>query len=203
MSKRKGRPRKQAEARLQPNYPDARKEADAISVAIEARSRMFGLPLSQTPKSISTSFLGRLRATEQLSERQYEAAKQYQDLMHQVARFHMLRGFPNAGDLDRGGGYDDSDGTEEDYVAKFRSTMSLEERCRIALNEANHSDDRTGSAVQFVVLQDYEQPHLVGALRIGLNALARVFGIPVMRTRVDNPPVYLDKTTIPTPMENS
>lgn len=190
---RRGRPRKTAERRLQPNYSDARQEAEAISVALEARSRMFGLPLSQTPKNVLSSFLGRLRAREEISERQYEAAKKYQDLMRQVSALHMLRGFPEAGNLDRGGGYDGSDGTEEDYVARFKATMVLEERCRRALAEANHSDSRTATAIQFVVLHDYDQPHLVGAIRIGLNALARIFGIPVTGQRVDNPPVLPEK----------
>lgn len=145
----------------------------------EARQRVFGVTRAQAEAMPVTSFLGALVAAGEISQRQLEAAHAYLGVCRDYDRLHpSVRGYPESGNLDRGGGYDASE-VGEDYLRRFRKVTGLWNRCERALRDTFSQDVRAYTVTQNVVLQGYHMPSHVDALRIGLNALAHVFGLPV------------------------
>ena len=120
-----------------------------------------------------SSFLGHLLATEEISRQQYAAAIDYRDVVAEYARLHLLKTYPESGNLDRGGGHDNSDGTHPDYVARFKDACDDWWACQLALAETASIDHWARQVTENVVVRGYEMPHLVPSLRIGLNAIAK------------------------------
>ena len=188
MARRRGRKRKIVDR--QPNGQPARSKPqhreDVLSIALEARQRVFGVG-SETARAMpETTFLVRLFATGEVSQRQYDAAVQYEEIRRAFVQLHPTRGYPEAGNLDRGGGFDASDGSEPDYVRRFNRVSDQERACRQALYDADKDDARASHAVEHVVMQRFAQPHLVVPLRIGLNALANALNIPLPTRTIDS-----------------
>jgi hypothetical protein len=147
-------------------------------VALDARTRVFDLTRTQAAEMGESGFLGRLMATKELSRRQYDTAAAYLELNREYDRLHPVKGFTEAGNLDRGGGFDGSDGSEEWYLAKFRRTSAKHKACREALAATSTVDAHARQVTDNVVLKGYEMPAHIPSLRIGLNALARPLDIP-------------------------
>ena len=103
MARRRGRKRKIVDR--QPNGQPARSKPqhreDMLSIALEARQRVFGVG-SETARAMpETTFLARLFATGEVSQRQYDAAVQYEEIRRAFVQLHPTRGYPEAGNLDR------------------------------------------------------------------------------------------------------
>lgn len=202
MSRRRGRPRKTTAKR----HPDgtvhrrsqAQIEQDTVSVAIQARQRVFGVSESDAKAMQETSFLAQLRVQDEISQRQYDAAMTYQALIEDYYHLYPIRKLAAAGDLDRGGGFDASDGTDPDYIERARKITGMVSQCREALNDANKVDGRTRAVIENVVIRRTRQPWLVEPLRLGLNVLANVFNLPLPKPLLDKSSEgRLHKTTIP------
>ena len=173
---RKGGPRER-NGRQQRNR--AAEEAEAISVVIGARQRVFGLTLGEARRLQETSNLARLRLDDSISERQLRAAWAYQELMRDYDRLFPLRPVQLAGDLDRMSGYDDSGGADAAYIEMSNHVLRRYSACRQALVDADKVDFRASGTVRRVALEGIAQPHLSDALRVGLNALATAVNIPL------------------------
>jgi len=158
--------------------------------------RAYGLSEDQAIAMPQTSFLGELRRSGEIAQHQYEAALAYEELWRSYLALFPIRSLPEAGNLDRGGGYDASDGTEPDYVERVKRITAKMAQCREALRGADKGDFRASWALEKIVLDNARQPHAVGSLRIALNAIARVFEIPLPGPRLDKPGGALDKSKV-------
>src|SRR3990167_9560626 len=85
--------------------PTAAIEAEAMSVALGARMRVYGASKAIAEGMPGTSWLAYLVATGEIEPRQYEAAMGWRDLDEQYHKLHPIKRYPEAGNLDRGGGY--------------------------------------------------------------------------------------------------
>jgi hypothetical protein len=147
---------------------------DMTAVVLEARQRVFSVSAKQAKDMPEPTFLGRLIAMGQISQEQYNAATNYQEASLQYDSLHLVRRVAAAGDLDRGGGHDGSDGTDDAYLRRFRYWRDRFLRFERALNETASQDAHAPAVTRNVVLHGFDMPHFVGSLRIGLNGLERV-----------------------------
>jgi hypothetical protein len=174
---RRGRKRKTMAAR----HPDGRtvkltekqRVQDIVSVVREARQRVFGIDPDEMPE---TSVIGALKASGEISRRQFDALDRYREIVQDHRRYTLARPLPSAGNLDRTHGHDDSSGEDPSYVLRFNVAMRLYERCTDALRRC--PDAFVTSVVDMVVMGDQFAPHFIGSLRIGANELARELGLP-------------------------
>lgn len=121
------------------------------------------------------SVIGRLLLAKVVSYPQAEAAMKYAETMALANAAILSKRIGSSGDLNRSRGHDDSDGTEPGYVARCQASIAKSIECHRALREA-HQLARW--AVDTIVLEDQPIP-ADGELRLGLNALCRVFRIPL------------------------
>lgn len=163
--------------------PSAEERADKVrQVALEARGRLFGLDGSQVPPDIETNVLGRLRATGEVSQRQYDAGTQYRAIVRAYDRIHLIGGLPKAGDLNRGGGgIDGADpfdpDTREAHEAETARAVKRYRECEAALRQCE--DRHASPTVKAVVIADWPADFFTPALRVGLNALAQSLQLPL------------------------
>lgn len=164
---------------------------DIQAVAMAARQRVFGLTPDQAVRMPETSVLGWLCATGEISARQNEAASIYHRLTRsydKVMGWHHPTGVIARMVATR----DDEkpvsdrdvvilptaphDGTDQDYVEWCEGVVMAFDDCRRAL--AGCGDRFALSVVNAVVLSDRDIPFFIGALRVGLNALAQALRLP-------------------------
>ena len=165
-------------------------------MVVGARQRVFGVRKENAEDMPETWFLGLLRAENiaferaradtgvrakdvppGITARQYDAAGDYRDLLRDWDRVHLLKSYPAAGDMDRGGGYDSTDGTDPLYLDWVRRVCDSKQNCDDALRDASKTDWRVRAVVESVIVHDVAQPDMLGTLRIGLNALANALNI--------------------------
>jgi hypothetical protein len=181
MKKRRGR-RRQAGVTRRPggriDYGNRKERAEDMQrIVREARERVFGLSKSVAAAMPESTALGRLVATGEISRRQYEAAVGYAEIVRQHDIMLGVGGLPKAGDLERGAGHDNDDGTSAGYRARYRHAMARYDLCRAALADAARDDRMAAAVTDAVALNDWPLPDLTPSLRIGLNHLARALGI--------------------------
>jgi hypothetical protein len=114
--------------------------------------------------------VGKAQASAMLS-----AARLYEQVQINHRRAVEARRMRSGGDLDRSGGYDASDGTEPLYVHWCENAEREMRETRRALLEAH---PLAQLAVDAWVLEDKTAYGLLGELRVGLNALVRLYAIP-------------------------
>jgi len=179
--KRKSLEQRAPSGRIVQKYAPMADAKEAMSVAVEARARQFGVSIPEAADMRETSYLGELRRLGQqgngISLQQYMTANAYLRHTQLYDGLHPQRGYPEAANLMRGGGYDGSSGEEPEYVAMFKRVSLKEREVEQALFEANREDFRARDALKHIVIEDWRQPHLVGSLRTALNHLAPVFHV--------------------------
>lgn len=171
---------------IQPSTNDR----DLASVVLGARQRVHGLTEAQASQMPETTILGRLRATGEITARQYEAGVEYRQVVSLYDKAMMVRKPesilakmavskdeepPRREKTDWRRPYRFSDGSDDDYVEWFEMVLRVYDRCERALVEC--PDRMAKAAVNACALADFDAPHFVGSLRIGLNALARVLDV--------------------------
>lgn len=148
---------------------------DVRETAYEARTRLFGVSRSQAAAMPETSFLGLLRASDAISQRQYDAAMKFRQVMEDYHREHPIKGYPHVDPLHGGGGYE-GEPSERDWY-QWRRAWDGFDMANVALMKACAVDHRARAVVEAVVLNDAWQPHTVDALKIGLDHIADAFGL--------------------------
>lgn len=169
-----GRPRKLNVIR-EPNGRVSRAKRSPQEMAIRIRAQKFNLTFEQAQDPKSQSWIGRLCFLKNnlgLSENQYKAAEHYLKLYNNYRKAILS---PSA-----------------HYEEHINSTASKDEkeyeqwveRAKIRFKHANDAiqkaqfdnpHDNLCAAMQYGVLEDLETSHLLGALRIALNALHHHF----------------------------
>lgn len=150
-------------------------EQDAMHVVKSARQRVHGVNVADSGTELAGSVCGRLLLQGLITRPQMDAALAFADTYGTYARVMGLPRQPKAvamGLPTSGSGRDES---PEQYA---RAKARWDDACR-AIQEANylHRNGSLYAACDYLVLRDELHEHMLGDLRLALNALARHFGV--------------------------
>lgn len=157
------------------NRADARE--DMTSVAVSARQRVLGLSKTQARQALETSVLGKLEVQGEITRTQYEAGKEYAEVVREWLSMIGAKDAASGGDFNRSGGYDDSDGTDPQYRKRFNAARTRYELVLSTIRQTASTEPNVGFVVHGVCRMDLDCGNHVGTLRIGLNALARALNV--------------------------
>lgn len=152
-----------------------REQQETISVALEARQRVFGIPAPLSRDQMAGSAVGRFCLTGRITRVQYDAAMLYLEDCDANSRALATPGIPRAIDLNAIGGQNN-----HENVAKARAAMARHAGMVKAVREKQIEVGNRGNlfgALDAVIRQNVELDHLLGDLRLALNALARHYGV--------------------------
>ncbi|WP_254473243.1 hypothetical protein [Bartonella sp. B1098] len=170
-NKKRGRPKITGQTReANGRISRAKEPREAIDkLAIEMRAKRFGLSLHEAKNPLAGSYIGRLCLQGVLTQEQYDTAQQYLQIRN---NYLCAKGFPSAI-------YDEmpssSDEAARDKWVKFATEQFL--NTQEAIKEAQHLYRQYNiyAALQYLVIEDQELPHLVSSLKIALNVLQKHF----------------------------
>jgi hypothetical protein len=176
--KRMGRPRLAERPRYVSgkvaDRPRAAERDDVLSVATEARQRLFGLTAEESIQPEWGSALGRLLKWGEITREQFEAGARYRQLRFDVDREAGIKPLPSGSDVQRQSGHDSRDGTDQNYVDWSRGVRTRYQRCLEALRGCG--DPYAFWALEWAVVGDKDVGVFKGALRVGLNVVGKVLG---------------------------
>lgn len=163
----------------QPFVSVAKQEEETKSVALEARVRVYGVTKEAAVKDMkSTTWLGAMLATKEISETQYAAANRLIELKRDYDRcFPPSQDVPEAGILDRVRGRSVNERSEDEEAAEDRRIRKQWDEAIGALNEASHNPDHMRSVISAGVFEDRDVRSYAPTLRVGLSAVARTFSL--------------------------
>lgn len=150
-------------------------QQDAVSVALEARQRLFGYSEENARDQKAGSFIGRLCIAKALNRSQYEALVMWEE----SARLNrMVSGGPtgdSAQDPNRVVGR-----AGEENIQRSAAIRQRHRAAELAVQE--RQNELRGSGMLFAALyecveRDREHYHLVGDVRHAANALIRHYGL--------------------------
>jgi len=175
-SKKRGRPRKEGVLR-EANGRISRAKQPAACVALAARARHTGLDPAHASDPRAATYIGRLNmmgSHDGLSRDQYEAALKFLEVRNDYQRSLLSPGayYESRSQHSRLNDDDLVDYNQWVTRAKRRYDQAMK-----ALQEAqfDNSSENLYAALQYILINGQELPHLLGATRIALNALARHF----------------------------
>lgn len=169
-----GRPKKLNVLR-EPNGRISRSKTSPQELAIRMRAKKFNLSLEQAKDPKSQSWIGRLCFLGHelgLSDDQYKAAQYYLKLYNDYRKAILS---PSAHYEERINATGEKDNKAyEKWVAKTLIKFKQANNA-IQKSQFDNPNDNLYAAIQYAVLEDKELMHLLGALRIALNALHHHF----------------------------
>jgi hypothetical protein len=176
MSKR-GRKRR-SEAVREPNGRRQRprdfiEAREARETVLSARERVLGVSrIKAEQREAGFGAIGRAFLLGELSSEQVEAAGRYEqihrDYLYAIAARH---GVSSGSDFDRQYGFDGDEGDNSGYIEWCNAAKR---RYSDARRELLHADPLAHFAIEAWVIDNVEAWSLIGELRIGLNAIARM-----------------------------
>src|SRR3990167_11225536 len=107
--------------------------AEMRATVIEARQRVYGLGKSQAAEPEAIDVLGRMYLVGEISQRQKQAGDRYAEIRRDYRKAILARRMPSGGNLERQRGHDDSDGTDQAYVAWCERSIAVYDHLRRAL----------------------------------------------------------------------
>lgn len=152
-----------------------REQQETISVGLEARQRVFGVPVPLSRDQMAGSALGRYCLQGHITRVQYDAGVQYLADCDDHSRAIGTPGIPRAVDLNAIGGQNN-----HENVAKARAAIARYDAMVKAVREKQFEVGNMGNlfgALDAVIRHDVMLDHLLGDLRTALNALARHYGV--------------------------
>ncbi len=151
-------------------------EREMIATGVAARERLWGLDPKISRDQMAGSFIGRLRLQGDLSQPQYEAALMWQE---DVRAYGIARNSPpdaSAIDLNRVQGlasHAEKPARARRAIRRYEAARDTVQACQNAL----HGRAALFAALSYVVERDVWVQHLVGDVRLALNALAHHYGL--------------------------
>lgn len=178
---RLSRQEEQVQQRLRERFKDMdAEERNTVHPGIEARQRVHGLTFEHASQPMASTFVGRLCMGKELSRQQYEAALLYIEDCENYARAVHAPRQPGAVDLNATkGGSGDYENVAATQRAKARHTAATK-----AVQEAQNALGLRAhlfGALYEIVNRDRECFHLVGDVKLALNALSRHYGLMAAR----------------------
>jgi hypothetical protein len=152
----------------------AKEKAENMETGVAARMRLFGLSEAKASQQEAGSVVGRMLIGKQLNQDQYDASRTYLEARNAYHRSQSVKPdtgvppAPPAWETGRG----DFEGFCEGAKARWHGIKQ-------AVQQACLETRSQGPAVALdtIVVHDQHVPHLVGDLRIALNALHRINGV--------------------------
>lgn len=152
-----------------------KEERETLRTGIEARNRHYGMDAKTAKDQMAGTFVGRLAMSGEISAQQYEAATRYSEVYYgmQVAvggpkpsgavNLNATKGLPGPENVER------SQKAMQDWRSAEKAIQDRQNELR--------GQGAIYAALDYCVIRDEEQLHMLGWLREGLNALARHFQI--------------------------
>ncbi|ATP12435.1 hypothetical protein [Bartonella henselae] len=138
-------------------------------LAVEMRAKRFGLTIEEAKNPLAGSYVGRLCLQGVLTQDQYDATQKYLEVRND---YSCAKGLPSAV-------YDEIPSSSDDKAREKWVERATEQFCNTqkVLKEAQclYRQHNLYAALQYLVMEDQELPHLVNALRIALNTLQKYF----------------------------
>ena len=172
--KKRGRPKLEGKLR-EANGRVSRSKEPTQKLALEARAKAYKLTIEQAKDPRSRTYLGRLSLFGRqggVSKDQYEAGEQFLEIRNDYRR-----------SLLSPGAYYEATGVQlgqenmEEYTAWVLRARRRYSAALKAIQEAqfDNGHENLYAAIQYILIDDRELPHLLGATRMVLNALYRHF----------------------------
>lgn len=162
----------------------ARDEWEAMSVGLLARHRHYGLPLHaekgkpSARDQLGGSVVGRMVMQQELSRVQGDVAAEY---LKVIVAYRRAIGAPPLPGAIRLGAVSGRGAGEPENVEVTHGAVERYDKMMEALAECQSSIANRGrniyAALDFMVVRDEIHAHMVGDVRVALNALARHFRI--------------------------
>jgi len=148
---------------------------------IATRMRVFGLSEKDARDQKAATYVGRLclagrrNSTDGITDSQYEAAQAWREAYE---GFQRAVKSPDALRTGVGGG---DQGESEDYARRCRSAISRFENMQAAVRAEQSFHENRGAnmwaAIDYLVVRDQPFPHMIGDLRLALNAVGHHLGL--------------------------
>lgn len=180
----KGRPRKTGVKRTKSGRASEAKSAyNEHAEGIALRMKVFGLTEPEARNQMAATYIGRLRlinrrrdqSTDGINEGQYDAAVAYQEAYE---GFQRAVKSPDALRSGVGGG---DQGESDDYARRCKAAIARWNGIQAAVQiEQGYHENRGANmwaALDYLVLRDQQHPHMIGDLRLALNAIGHHMGI--------------------------
>ncbi|WP_273760736.1 hypothetical protein [Bartonella sp. ML70XJBT.G] len=168
-NKKRGRPKITGQIR-EANGRISRAKAPREAVdklAIEMRAKRFSLSLQDAKNPLASTYIGRLCLQGVLTQEQYDTAQQYLQIRN---NYLCAKGLPSAI-------YDEMPSSSDDKARDKWVEFATEQFANMqeAIKEAQHLYRQYNlyAALQYLVIEDQELPHLVSSLKVALNVLYR------------------------------
>ena len=176
---RAGRPRKIGVKRTQSGRASRAGAEPANLEPILLRMKMFGLSEKDARDQKAATFIGRMNLMDKkglISNAQYDAAVEFLGVYDKYKR---AIGAPDA--TKQSGGAGGGGESTEDYERWCKNAKAKYDAAIEAVRETQNMHENRGSnlfaAIDYVVCRDEQQWHMVGDVRLALNALAHHFGL--------------------------
>jgi hypothetical protein len=154
-------------------------EQSTMQVAKEARQRVFGVSEADSATELAGTVCGRLFLAREITQQQLDAAKAFAETYATYQRAMNSPRPPKAVEIGgiTGGGALRDISPEQHVKAKERWDAAVK-----VLVEANHYHPGSiYAACDYLALRDELHPHMVGDFRVGMNSLARHYGLVARR----------------------
>jgi len=149
-------------------------ERETLEVGLSARVRVWGIDPKMSRSQMAGSVVGRLCLTGELSREQYDAAQSW---LSDLRNWRQCIAAPRIGAVDlnaiRGGG------TEIESEVWYRRCCERMKEARAAIQQAQNALQLRANLwapLDLMVGEDRSVLHLVGDLRLALNALSHHYG---------------------------
>jgi len=146
-------------------------------LALEVRARHLGLSVDEVRDPRTATYIGRLAMMGAeaggLSEQQYQVAQKFLEIRNNYQRAILSPDAAWEERVIRTFGETEEETTRRN-IARYEAMMKAVQEAQLkSPNENFHA------ALQYLVIEDKELPHMVGTLRLVLNALYRHFHLRV------------------------
>lgn len=180
-----GRGRKRKSGKREPNgklsrrteHKQERRRVDEqvmMSVAKDARVRLWGVSYDLAGTAHAGSVVGRLVLMDRLTQEQADVAQHVQGIYERYRRAIDAPPRPGAVDLNRVHGLGTGNDMSPEQCAVARKAWADVQTILLEANMFNRASNLF-AAMDYLVLRDEYHPHMVGDLRLALNALGRYY----------------------------
>lgn len=145
-------------------------QRETLRIGVEARHNVHGIGIEESVDQMAGSFVGRMCLSGRLTDRQHEAARSYLVSWHDMSVASNGPRGPGAVNLNATKGAPGAENVDFSIVAMahWKDTCAALQRAQD--NVGNVASLK--AALDYCVIRDQDHPHMLGWLRLALDALA-------------------------------
>ncbi|ENN93221.1 hypothetical protein [Bartonella bovis] len=170
--KKRGRPRIVGQIR-EPNGRISRAKTPREPVdqlTLEMRAKRYGVSIQEAKNPLMGTYVGRLYLLEKkINQDQYDASQQYIQVLN---NYRCAKGLPGAvhDDVDPSHDQNSLEKWVEITTDRYKAVLEVIRETQRLYHQYN-----LYAALQYIVIEDQQLPHLINSLCIALNALQKFF----------------------------